>query len=181
MTVHTWEKYICEAHDQMIKNNDVRELGKIRAASAEFVAKDWINANTSINVILPYENSDYNDKNGTGFDLYSVKNKTRIQVKYRAGPFHLETTRRNSIKNKGNRSLTGHSAYSTDECDIFFFVVPSKDSSDPMNSKFIAIPTKELENPKNIGFCYTNVPASIIKNHSDQRKTIEILENLKCL
>lgn len=181
-TAHTWEEYICNAHHRMLKNNDIREIGKIRAAGAELVAKDWINANTSINVVLADESNIYDDKNGSGFDLYSLKHKTRIQVKYRAdnNKFHLETTRRNSAKNIGNRNLTGHSAYSVDECDIFLFIVPNYESTDPMDSKFIAIPSKELENPKNIGFCLTNVTKKIISKYSELKTTIETLENLKC-
>jgi hypothetical protein len=46
---------------------------------------------------------------------------TRLQVKYRYGDIHLETTRRHSSKNIGNNS-TGHIVYSKTEFDYLWVV-----------------------------------------------------------
>jgi hypothetical protein len=173
---NTWNKYIIAAHEDMVNNKDTRELGKIRAAAAEYLAKDWINKNTKISVVLGTEGI-HKDKNGSGFDLFCEQNNTRIQVKYRGDTFHLETTRRNSDKNIGNASKTGHVAYSVDECDIFFFVVPNYESANPEDSEFIAIPSSSLEDKKNPGFCVPRVSKKVIKEF--KIKTVEVLENTK--
>ena len=173
---NTWSTYIIKAHDDMIKSNDNRELGKIRAIAAEYVAMDWINEKSGINVELG-SNGHYSDKNGSSFDLFSLENNTRIQVKYRGDKFHLETTRRLSDKNKGSQSKTGHVAYRIDECDIFVFVVPSPNSTNPMDSQFYAIPSKDLEDPKNPGCCIVNIPKKKVLSYKD--KTIDILKDTK--
>jgi len=155
-----WIHYINEAHKCMIEENDTRELGKIRAAAAEFLVKDWINNNTNLKVFRRKELKELNsDKNESGYDLFCPENNLRIQVKYRADTFHLETTRRNSRKNI-NQNQTGHIAYSANECDMFVFVRPSDNFSD---IKFIAIPVDELKDKKNSNILVTRVSSSVIK------------------
>jgi hypothetical protein len=178
MSTKSWNEYIIAAHEDMVKDQNTRELGKIRAAAAEYVALGWVNNHTGVEAVLRKTEKEVQvDKNDSGFDLYIPSTKTKIQVKYRAGVFHLATTRRHSEKNFGNASKTGHVAYKVDECDIFLFVIPNYDSMNPEDSEFIAIPSSALEDDKNPGFCVTTVPKKIISKFKG--KAIEVLENTK--
>lgn len=177
-TDYSWNKYIVDAHTQMMNENDTRELGKIRAAAAEYLAMDWINSNTKIKVQRGAEAvNGHSDKNGSGYDLICEETGLRIQVKYRSGDFHLETTRRNSIKNIGNASQTGHVAYSVNECDVFLFVVPNYNSSNPMDSEFIAIPSSALEDPNNPTYCVPRISKKLIGEYKNRAS--EVLETAK--
>jgi hypothetical protein len=106
----------------------------------------------------------------------------RNQVKYRGGKqgkgnrpkLFLETTRRNSIKNAGAKSQSGHVAYGSDEFDVALFVVPSKDFDflNTLGLEIIAIPAKELVDPNHPDILVKNVPASMMDRYLGRAKEV---------
>lgn len=155
----SWLPLIQEAYENMVQEEDTRELGKLLAAANEYMQRDWINQNTSLKVLRQTTGND-NDKNGSGYDLIS-SNGLRIQSKFRSKAMHLETTRRKSQKNAGSASTSGHVAYSIDEADVYVFTRPDGDYNNPSNANIIAIPASALEDPKNRGFLIRSVPKKI--------------------
>ena len=169
-----WSEYLIEAYDQMVKTIETREIGKILAQPNEYMQKDWINANTTLKVHKDEGGND-SDKNGSGYDLIS-KNGLRIQSKFRSSTFHLETTRRNSKKNQGAASTSGHVAYSVGEADVYCFTKPNGDYRDPGKAEIIAIPEQALIDPKNPGFLRKSISKTIQKQW--EGKSVETLEML---
>jgi hypothetical protein len=91
---------------------------------------------------------------------------------------HLEQTRRNSAKNSGEASSTGHVSYSTGEFHVALFSRPLgnkatkqdtyEDTSRPIEEyanvekwEMIAIPAKALEDPNRPGYLYNTVPKKV--------------------
>lgn len=169
-----WSGYLIEAYDQMVKTVETRELGKLLAQPNEYMQRDWININTGLDVYKDEGGND-SDKNGSGYDLIS-KNGLRIQSKFRSKGFHLETTRRNSKKNQGAASTSGHVAYSVGEADVYCFTNPNGNFLDPTQAEIIAIPERALVDPKNPGFLRRNVSKTIQKQW--EGKSVETLEML---
>ncbi len=184
-TKDKWLEYLILSWDDLIKNpKAVNELGKILQFANEYFQRDRINDQTSLKVVLreevEEETSSYNQVR-QGYDLIS-ENGLRIQSKFRGGKdIHLANTRRNSKKNKGAASKTGHVAYRVDECDAFSFTRhidnKNKNYEDTAASKVIAIPSADLEDPKNPGFIRTSVPASMEREYEGRMQ--EILETLE--
>ena len=177
-----WSEYVQESHQNMIKEMNTRDLGKLRADAAEYFIRDWINENTALRVIrrndlhlhpdFPFQPEDPNE---SGYDLLSSTG-LKIQAKYRQGDLHLETTRRNSKKNKNDSSSTGHVAYSANEFDVLVIVQPSKEVSDDCTKvEYLAIPTSALKR-ENSDFLVTRVDAKTHKKYKGKAKTV--LENL---
>jgi len=116
-----------------------KNIGKILASASEIVVCNWLVEKTN----RPYkivDNKPYDivlDEDG--------ENKTRIQVKFRMGNWHLETTRRNSKKNKDTNS-TGHVVYKVDEFDYLAIFKPSS-TFGISDSKIRLIPVSALINP----------------------------------
>jgi len=169
----SWTRYLHEGYENMIAENDTRELGKFLAIANEYMQRDWINLNTTLRVKRETAGND-GDKNGSGYDLISSAG-LRIQTKFRSGDFHLECTRRISKKNAGTASSSGHVTYSAAEADVYVFTRPNGDFSDPSNAEIVAIPSRNLEDPKNPGFLRRRVPKSIIEQFSG--RAAEILES----
>ena len=174
MSNKSWNPLIAEAYENMIEENDTRELGKLLAIPNEYMQRNWINSNTSLDVSRETGGND-GDKNGSGYDLIS-RNGLRIQSKFRSSSFHLECTRRISKKNLGKGSSSGHVTYSSGEADVYVFTRPNGNYEDASASDVIAIPGVALEDPNNPGFLRRSVPKSIINEYAG--KTVETLEAL---
>ena len=101
----------------------------------------------------------------------------RIQAKFRSSILHLENTRRNSKKNLGAASTSGHVAYSLGECDVFCFTRPNGEYNTTDKWEILAIPAAELEDPKNPGFIRRSIPKKIEKEWIGRAK--EVLESLE--
>ena len=166
--------YMNEAWVNLMKNGDLRDLGKIFAEPNEYIQRDWINKNTKLNVI---KRCDYNlDPDASGYDLHTEDGVLKIQSKLRASDIHLEQTRRKSKKNM-NSSDTGHVRYSIGEADVYIFSRP--DTSDYGNLalwKYIVIPEDVLKDPKNPKYLLPRVPKKIWKNYIG--KAIKTLESI---
>lgn len=128
------------------------ELGKLFAPAAELFARDWINENTAVQCELRPNRGKENNQGG--YDLVTTKGK-RVQVKLRSRTLHLENTRRNSEKNQGAASKSGHVAYSDNEFDVAVFVRPGSWSENEPNDwhdtskwEVLIIPTQALKDPK---------------------------------
>ena len=165
------------AMKRLIKEGNLRDLGKMFGAANEEVQSEWIAENTSFTV-LPRSDFD-DDPDASGFDMMTADvYKIKIQSKIRVNGIHLEQTRRKSVKNDGDASSTGHVSYSTDEFDVLLVSRPLgnkasrldkyEDTSRPVVEyaevekwDMIAIPAKELEDPKRPGYLYNNVPKKV--------------------
>tara|TARA_A100001515_G_scaffold88032_1_gene69990 strand:+ start:144 stop:719 length:576 start_codon:yes stop_codon:yes gene_type:complete len=164
--------YLRQSQKSLNKNLALRDLGKLFADPNEHIQKDWINENTSLNVVQRDDFED--DSNASGFDLCTTDDVLKIQSKLRAVTFHLEQTRRKSEKNK-NSSDTGHVRYSVGEADVYLFSRPNVDDYTNINKwEFIAIPESELIDPKNTDYLIPRVPKKIWINFVGKAK--EILE-----
>ena len=164
--------YLWKSQKDLAKNTELRDLGKLFADPNEHIQCDWINENTSLEVV---KREDFNsDANASGYDLISTDNILKIQSKLRATNIHLEQTRRKSLKNE-NSSDTGHVRYSVGEADVYVFSRP--DVADYLNINkwdYIAIPESVLIDPKNPSYLIPRVPKGIWKNYVGKAK--EILE-----
>ena len=177
----TSKELIMEALDNMLKTSKPNELGKLFAKPAEIYGRDWINENTSVKCYDRPDNGKENNQGG--YDLLTEFG-LRVQVKLRSRTLHLENTRRNSAKNEGAASKSGHVAYSDDEFDVVVFVRPGSwnetkpnDWEDSSKWELLAIPVDQLKDDTNPGFIMRSVPTCIMKKF--RGKTVEILEKLE--
>jgi hypothetical protein len=162
--------YLIIAFISLIKNKQIRDIGKILAESNEYIQRDWINENTKLNV----KKRDDSDNNGTGYDLISNDEVLTIQGKLRAKELHLENTRRKSKKNY-NSSDTGHVAYSVGEADLYLFSRPNISNYENVDKwSFIAIPESELIDKNNPNYLVTRVPKTIWSKYLNN--SIEVIE-----
>ena len=172
--------YIMIAFDALIKESNIRDLGKLLAEPNEHIQRDWINSvQDKFSVVRRqdlFENTNEDDKNGGGFDLISTDKILTIQSKFRGSTLHMEQTRRASKKNIDYGLINGHVRYSLGESDVYMFTQPNDDYKNIEKWSFIAIPETYLEDPKHKGFLYGKVPDHIINIFKNN--TIETL--LKC-
>lgn len=172
--------YIMLGIEQLQKSKEgTRELGKLLANPNEYIQRDWINENTSLQVKKRDDESE--DGNGSGYDLITVDGKMKIQSKLRYKTIHLEQTRRNSKKNKES-AKTGHVPYSVGEADVYMFSrPPSLEKYVDVNSwSYIAIPASVLEDENNKGYLVTIVKKSVWKQYIGKAKeTLESVYNSK--
>ena len=148
MVLREARDYVRMAYDVMVATVDTREIGKTLAIPSEYWQRDWINDNTDLDVDRREDAEDC-DGNQSGYDLCSTRG-LRIQAKFRSSILHLENTRRNSKKNLGAASTSGHVAYSLGECDVFCFTRPNGEYNTTDKWEILAIPAAELEDPKKI-------------------------------
>ena len=167
--------YVRMAYDVMVQTVDTREIGKTLAIPSEYWQRDWINEETSLEVQRREDVEDC-DRNQSGYDLRSAKG-LRIQSKFRSSALHLENTRRNSQKNQGAASSSGHVAYSLGECDVFCFTRPNGEYNTTDKWEILAIPAAALEDPKNPGFIRRSIPKSLERQWIGRAK--EVLEGLE--
>ena len=169
-------EYLEDSMNRLIKEGNLRDLGKMFGDANEVLQCDWIAENTSF-TSLPRSDFD-DDPDASGFDLLSTTGMMRIQSKVRVKDIHLEQTRRKSAKNDGDASSTGHVSYSMGEFDVLLVSRPLgnkasrldkyEDTSRPIEEypdlekwDMIAIPAKALEDPKRPGYLYNNVPKKV--------------------
>jgi hypothetical protein len=183
MNNYNIENLIIQSFRKKIKQKNIRDIGKFLQFIAENYVQLWLKEECGIE-----STSAENDENGneTPWDILT-KLLLRLQVKYRGGKgnptrkypngrpkLFLETTRRNSQKNEGAKSESGHVAYGSDEFDIAIFVIPSEDF-DFQNTEgleILAIPAKELVNPKHPEILRKNVPAAIMDRYLGRAKEV---------
>lgn len=186
MLNYSIQELILESYQEKVDQKNTRDIGKFLQFVAEGYARRWLKEECGIN-----SEGAENDSNGneTTWDILTEEN-VRTQVKYRGGKqgksrrpkLFLETTRRNSQKNAGAKSASGHVAYGVDEFDVALFVIPG-DDFDFQNTEgleVIAIPVKELVNPKHQEILLKNVPAAIMDKYRGRAKEVILeLENVK--
>lgn len=171
------KELILEAYEEKVEEKNTRDIGKFLQFVAEGYVRRWLKEECGIE-----STSSENDEKGneTTWDILT-ENSTRIQVKYRGGKsssgrpkLFLETTRRNSAKNAGAKSSSGHVAYGSDEFDIALFVIPSKDFNflDTNGLEVIAIPVKELVNQKHPEILVKNVSAELMDRYLGKSKEV---------
>lgn len=176
---------LLEAYYEKVNQKNTRDIGKFLQFVAEGYARRWLKEECGID-----SSNAENDENGneTTWDILTEAN-VRDQVKYRGGKqgktnrpkLFLETTRRNSKKNAGAKSQSGHVAYGSDEFDVALFVVPSEDF-DFLNTsglEIIAIPAKELIDPNHPDILVKNVPAVVMDRYLGKAKEV-VLSYEKC-
>ena len=93
-----------------------RDIGKVLA----YVCEDHV-----LGVLREKSGRSIKDIVGESYDAITDDGGpvVRIQVKFRMGDWHFETTRRNSKKNADTNS-TGHVAYTVDEFDMVVIFIP---------------------------------------------------------
>ena len=183
-------KYQEIAMKRLMKEGNLRDLGKMFGDANEDVQSDWIAENTSFTA-RPRSDFD-DDPDASGYDLKTL-NGMIIQSKVRVKGIHLEQTRRKSAKNDGDASSTGHVSYSVDEFDVLLVSRPLGnkatkrdnyiDTSRPIEEyadvekwDMIAIPAKELEDPKRLGFLRNTCPKAIWSKYVG--RAAEVLEEV---
>jgi hypothetical protein len=164
--------YLWLSQEDLAKNIELRDLGKLFSDPNEHIQCDWINENTNLNVV---KRNDFNsDSNASGYDLITTDNLLKIQSKLRANTLHLEQTRRKSQKNEFS-SDTGHVRYSAGEADVYVFSRP--DINDYLNINkwtYIAIPESALIDQNNPKYLIPRVPKSIWKKYiNNTKQTLE--------
>lgn len=188
MRNYSIQELILESYQEKVEQKNTRDIGKFLQFVAEGYARRWLKEECGIS-----SESAENDANGneTTWDILTESN-VRDQVKYRGGKqgksgrpkLFLETTRRNSKKNAGAKSASGHVAYGSNEFDAALFVIPSKDF-DFLNTngfEVIVIPVNELVNPDHPEILLKNVPAVVMDKYRGKAKeTVLELENAKRL
>lgn len=185
-------KYQEIAMKRLMKEGNLRDLGKMFGDANEDVQSDWIAKNTSFTA-LPRSDFD-DDPDASGFDLMTSDIvKMKIQSKIRVKNIHLEQTRRKSAKNNGDASSTGHVSYTVDEFDVLLVSRPLgnkatkrdkyidtsrtiEEYDDVEKWDMIAIPAKELEDPKRAGYLYSGVPKGIWSQYVGRAS--EVLEEV---
>jgi hypothetical protein len=177
---------------RLIKEGNLRDLGKMFGDANEDVQSDWISENTILKAI---PRSDFvDDPDASGFDLITPDNvKMKTQSKIRATTIHLSTTRRKSKKNLGDASSSGHVSYSSGEFDVLLISRPlgnkatSRDSylctNRPIEEypnvkkwEMIAIPESELHDPTRPGYLFNAVPKSLWSQYVG--RAVEVLEEV---
>ena len=177
--------------NDLIKEGNLRDLGKMFGGANEHVQCDWIAENTSFTA-RPRTDFD-DDPDASGFDLLTTTALMRIQSKIRVNGIHLEQTRRISLKHEGDASTTGHVSYSKGEFDVLLVSRPLGnkatkrdkyvDTSRPIEEypdvekwDMIAIPEYALHDPKRPGFLQNSVPKSIWSQYVG--RAAEVLEEV---
>jgi hypothetical protein len=186
MRNYSIQELILEAYQEKVNEKNTRDIGKFLQFVAEGYARRWLKEECGIN-----SEGAKNDEKGneTTWDILTEA-EVRDQVKYRGGKqgksgrpkLFLETTRRNSKKNAGAKSQSGHVAYGSDEFDVALFVIP-KENFDFLNTEgfeVIAIPVQELVNPEHPDILLKNVPAAIMDKYRGKAKeTVLAIEDAK--
>lgn len=141
-----------------------RDIGKFLAPIAEIIVRDWLVDKTGIDMCCV---------SGKAYDIIENKYGKRIQVKFRMGVWHLETTRRNSIANK-DTNTTGHIAYRNNEFDLLVIFIPGP-TFGLTGSRKCLIPVSALNHPKRHGQLIVRVNTAMRKEYDNDEKVEEIL------
>ena len=189
MRNYSIRELILEAYQEKVSAKNTRDIGKFLLFVAEGYARRWLKDICGLDNI-----GAENDENGneSTWDISLLESFLRLQVKYRGGTagksgrpkLYLETTRRNSQKNAGAKSASGHVAYGSDEFDAALFVIPTSDY-DFLNTEgleVLVIPVNELVHPDHPDILLKNVPASTMDKYRGKAKeTLLALHNSKLL
>ena len=188
MRNYSIQELILEAYQEKVSEKNTRDIGKFLQFVAEGYARRWLKEVCDIN-----SEGAENDANGneSTWDILTEA-CVRKQVKYRGGKqgksgrpkLFLETTRRNSQKNAGFKSASGHVAYGSDEFDAALFVIPTNDFdfNNTDGLEVIVIPVNELVHPDYPDILLKNVPAAIMDKYKGKAKqTVLELEQAKLL
>lgn len=144
-----------------------RDIGKVLAYFAEEHVKEYIMMKTGRSVRSVY---------GESYDGVTTDGpKIRHQVKFRKDTWHLETTRRNSVKNQ-DTNKTGHVAYRTDEFDVLVIFIPGP-AFGVTGSKVRLIPTTDLINPNHPNQLMTNADRLKLRFNNDAASDV-VLQQL---
>ena len=144
-----------------------RDIGKFLAPIAEIVVCDWLSEQTSAQMQCV---------SGQAYDILENGSGKRIQVKFRMGVWHLETTRRNSAANQ-DTNATGHVAYRADEFDVLAVFVPGPNFG-LTGSKKRLIPVDALRHPERPAQLVTRVNAAVRRRHDNDETTLEVLRDM---
>ena len=180
----------------IVKLMNVIEWGKAMATVNEFIQKDILKY-IGLEVYDPERDDNCPEisiaNNSPGFDLI-IKNQygeiKRIQSKLRqvkgktdfSQQTHFETTRRNSVKNKGTVSETGHVAYGCNEFDYVMISLVNVGKNGEIrtnrnninNWSFSLVPVVELINEEK-NCCATSISANILEKYKfDPKNKIEV-------
>lgn len=188
--LYNWNEYICKSHKQMMLQRNSKEIGKIRAYATELIICDFLNKhairhdseymfihNDDIEQVADILHSlevDVQQVCQSGYDILAVNPSNgsfkRIQVKHRNSNIHLETTRRNSIKNKG-KNQSGHIAYSSDEFDFLIVVKGNFENDINIRNNIVIFPSNVLNDVNNNNILVKSVSKKIeamYKNLTEQ-------------
>ena len=173
---------------QLIKNLPTKDYARVIGSVGDKYIKEFLEDNTSIKFVDSYEKDTNRDANESGYDLLTSTNK-RIQVKvrhyYGKGPtdrqLHFETTRRNSKKNIGFQSTSGHIAYGVNEFDIVFIIlIPvGKEFRNRKFWHYVCINKEELIDPDNSNFIMTKISSDILKAGINWKEKVIKLNEIK--
>ena len=144
-----------------------RDIGKFLAPIAEIVVCDWLSEQTSAQMQCV---------SGQAYDILENGSGKRIQVKFRMGVWHLETTRRNSAANQ-DTNATGHVAYRADEFDVLAVFVPGPNFG-LTGSKKRLIPVDALRHPERPAQLVTRVNAAVRRRYDNDETTLEVLRDM---
>ena len=146
-----------------------RDIGKVLANVSEIYVNKWVSEKSGRPV---------KTITGESYDGITDDDKKRVrnQNKFRMGPWHFETTRRNSAKNAETNG-TGHVAYRKDEFDMVAIFKPSP-TFGITGSTIRCIPVSALINPAKPDQLITSIPKAIRKIYDNEEKTIEVIKTL---
>jgi len=144
-----------------------RDIGKFLAPIAEIVVCDWLSEQTSTQMQCV---------SGQAYDILENGSGKRIQVKFRMGSWHLETTRRNSVANQ-DTNATGHVAYRANEFDLLAIFVPGPNFG-LTGCKIRLIPLDVLIHPQRPSQLVTRVSAAVRKKYDNDEMTLEVLREM---
>ena len=184
---YDWEKYLIESQRRLCEMRNNKELGKTRAYPTEIMVCDHLNQNNSNEDIFFVHNDDLDTEPRipeklktqfqSGFDIIAFNLKTnnfkRIQVKYRSSCIFLETTRRNSKKNK-DKNASGHVSYSSDEFDYLIVVKGNFESTCDLSKDMLIFPKEALIDKINTNILVNRVKKSIEKEYTERTKEMLI-------
>lgn len=174
-TNYSWNVYVSKSYEKLVGLKHTKEIGKVRAYATELMVQDYLNKyivenSISGTCIHNDELKKYSemlekygikiDSNQSGYDLLLVLNDSKevkkIQVKHRNTIIHLETTRRNSMKNVGKNG-SGFVSYIADEFDYLIVVKGTFEDTVNPQKDMIIFPTCALLNAENNGMLVNRV------------------------
>jgi len=173
---------------QLIKNLPTKDYARVIGSVGDKYIKEFLEENTSIKFVNSYDKDNKRNANESGYDLLTSTNK-RIQVKvrhyYGKGPtdrqLHFETTRRNSKKNIGFQSTSGHIAYGADEFDmVFIILIPvGREFRDRKFWYYACIDNTDLVDPENSNFLVTKISSDVLRAGINWKERVTKLNEIK--
>jgi hypothetical protein len=173
---------------QLIKNLPTKDYARVVGSIGDRYIKEFLEENTSIEFVNSYDEDNKRNANESGYDLLT-SNNNRIQVKVRHyygkrptdRQLHFETTRRNSKKNIGFQSTSGHIAYGSNEFDmVFIMLIPvGKEFRNRKFWHYACIDNDELIDPNNSDFLMTKISADALRDGINWKEKVTRLNEVK--